>query len=97
MEIILNSGVKINADYLMNCYIDYYYTLNFELEYAKIGEACVSRTQMRITTHALANNFPVCLIIEVWDDNLKGQAYFTEYHPDEESANKRQRELLKWC
>ena len=97
MEIVLNSGVKINTSKITGCCFAQLYKLEDELHYAKTGEMCSSRIQMRITTHALAYNFPVCLIIEAWDDNSKRHIYFTEYHPDKESANKRQRELLKWC
>ena len=95
MEIILNSGVKFKFTALMDCWINDYYVLEDELKYAKSGDICNSRIQMRITTHALANRFPVCLLIQVWDDDLEGHVYFTEYHPDKKSAEKRKKELVE--
>ena len=94
MEIILNSGAKFKFITLVDCWIDSHYVLEDELKYAKSGDICGSRVQMKITTHALANRFPVCLLIQVWSDNLDGYMYLTEYHPDKESALKRKKELL---
>lgn len=94
MEIKLNSGVKINTSYLMDCDIVSYFSLEEELHCAKTGEICNSRIQMRITTHALANNFSICLLLQVWDDRLGGKVYFTEYHPSKEASFKRKEELL---
>ena len=94
MEIKLNSGVIISSDSLVSCYIAPHYTLESELHFAKTGEICNSRTQMRITTHALAHNFPICLIIEVYDDDLEGKVYLTEFHPDINTAKKRIVDLM---
>lgn len=94
MEIKLNSGVIISSDSLVSCYIAPHYTLKDELHFAKTGEICNSRVQMRITTHALAYNFPTCLLLQVWNYNLEGYLYFTEYHPDIESAEMRIKELM---
>lgn len=95
MEITLNSGLIIDSAKIVEAYIDPLYNLQFEATYAHSKELKSSRTQMRVTTHALGHEYNVCILIHLASEEVIGEIseYYTEYHPNIRTAEKRIREL----
>ena len=96
MEIKLNNGLVIDSSKIVEVHIDPFYNLESEAVYAHTKNVKTSRTQMRVTTHALGHEYSTCILILLADVESNGEIsdYYTEYHPDPEIAEKRIRELL---
>lgn len=96
MEIKLNNGLPIDSSRIVEVHIDPFYNLESEAVYAHTKDIRNSRTQMRVTTHALGHECNTCILILLADVESNGEIsdYYTEYHPDSETAEKRIHELL---
>lgn len=96
MQIKLNNGLIIDSSKIVEAYIDPYYNLESEAVYARTKDVRSSRTQRRVTTHALGHECNICILILLADAESNGEIsdYYTEYHPDIETAEKRIHELV---
>ena len=96
MEITLNNGLIIDSSKIVEVHIDPYYNLESEAAYAHTVCVKSSRNQMRVTTHALGHEYNICILILLADAESNGEIsdYYTEYHPDIETAEKRIHELV---
>ena len=96
MQIKLNNGLVIDSSRIVDAHIESFYDLETEAAYARTKDIRNSRTQMRVTTHALGHECNTCILILLADVESNGEIsdYYTEYHPDPETAEKRICELL---
>lgn len=96
MQIKLNNGLVIDSSRIVEAHIDPFYNLESEAVYAHTKDIRNSRNQMRVTTHALGHECTTCILILLADVESNGEIsdYYTEYHPDPETAEKRIRELI---
>ena len=96
MEITLNNGLIIDSARIVEAQIDPLYNLGSEAVYAHTKDIRNSRNQMRVTTHALGHEYDICILILLASKDIPGEIsdYYTEHHPDIETAEKRICELV---